>query len=112
MHTQALDGEVLVSTSNQVATQVSSQLAHASSQPSHLKSITSPTPSVQVSTVEHPACQQQWLSTLDMMGSDPSVDASSLAEIHLAITCGVSLPLVSTPPTHVYANTPSVLSTY
>ena len=59
-------------------------------------------------TIPDPACQSQWISTLDSMSSHPSVDQSTLPEIRLAITQGIRLPFLSIPPPLAYRNTPSV----
>ena len=49
-------------------------------------------------TIPDPACQSQWISTLDSMSSHPSVDQSTLPEIRLAITQGIRLPFLYLPP--------------
>ena len=52
--------------------------------------------------------QQHWLATIARMRARPGADLLELAAIESHITHGVSLPLVSTPATTVYANTPTV----
>ena len=61
-----------------------------------------------VPLIQGAAQQRHWLDTIARMRARPGADLRELAEIEAHITQGVSLPLLTSPSTTSYANTPSV----
>lgn len=59
-------------------------------------------------SVNGPAQQQHWLSTIALMEQQPNADLTELQSIREHITLGVSLPFTSIPSAITYTNTPAV----
>src|ERR1700679_2565782 len=66
----------------------------------------SPPPSVPL--VTGAVQQRYWLEQISLMRAVPGADQAELDEIAAHITNGVSLPLLSEPPTASFPNTPTV----